>query len=211
MSSADRTENGDGFGPDVKLSLSFDDLSKQLVCLWLVCYNWFKLFWENWHEQFEKPCPSKQTSHCDVEESSKMWYAWRNIQWKYTLKFFKWSKRNHRWCHSRRESKSWSAIVLARRETGRDSDTQIKSIDSVYEFVRLCHYIKAHKHFPSHCLSLSIPQESPWICITNNTCDILFNLKVCGYLQTANQIVSIADEFNWQSLIHTASFPWVIF
>ena len=22
--------------------------------------------------QFEKPCPSKQTSHCDVEESSKM-------------------------------------------------------------------------------------------------------------------------------------------
>ena len=43
----------------------------------------------------------------------------------------------------------------------RDSDTQIKSIDNVYEFVRLCHYIKAHKHFPSHCLSLSIPQESP--------------------------------------------------
>ena len=37
MSSADRTENGDSFGPDVNQSLFFDDLSKQLVCLWLVC------------------------------------------------------------------------------------------------------------------------------------------------------------------------------
>ena len=100
---------------------------------------------------------------------------------------------------SRRESKKLIRDCACQKG---DSYTQIKSIDNVYEFVPLCHYFNwVHKHFPSQCPSLSIPQESPSISITNNTCDILFDLKVCGYLQTANQIVSFVDESNWQSLM----------
>ena len=70
------------------------------------------------------------------------------------------------------------------------------TIDNICEFTRLCHYSKVHEHFLSQCLSLSIPQKSPSVFITNDTCDILFNLKTCGYLQTAKQIISIADESN---------------
>ena len=46
----------------------------------------------------------------------------------------------------------------------------------------------------SQCLGLSIPQESPPIFVSNNTCDILFKLKTCGYLKTPKQMISIADK-----------------
>ena len=67
------------------------------------------------------------------------------------------------------------------------------TIDNVCEFIRLSHF-KVYEHFLSQCLSISIPQESPSVFVTNNTCDILFNLKTCGYLLTAKQIISIADQ-----------------
>ena len=66
--------------------------------------------------------------------------------------------------------------------------------DNIREFIRLCHFLKAHEHFLSHCISASVPQESSSVFVTNNTCDILFSLKTCGYLQTAKQMVSIADQ-----------------
>ena len=67
------------------------------------------------------------------------------------------------------------------------------------EFIRPCQYSKAREHFLLQCLSsLSIPQErsNSSAFITNNACSILFNLKTCGYLQTAKQIISIANESN---------------
>ena len=57
-------------------------------------------------------------------------------------------------------------------------------------------FFKVHEHFLWQCLSISVPEESPSVFVTNNTCDILFNLKTWGYLQTAKQIISIADQSN---------------
>ena len=76
------------------------------------------------------------------------------------------------------------------------------------EFTRLCQYSKAREHFLPQCLSsLSIPQEPSSAFITNNACSILFNLKTCGYLQTAKQIISIANESNATSDIFRLSDP----
>lgn len=41
---------------------------------------------------------------------------------------------------------------------------------------------KVHEHFLLQSLSLSIPQQSPSLFITNNTCDILFRPKICQWL-----------------------------
>ena len=52
------------------------------------------------------------------------------------------------------------------------------------------------EHFLLHRLSVSVPQESSSVFVTNNTRDILFSLETCGYLHTANQIIGIADQSN---------------
>ena len=68
------------------------------------------------------------------------------------------------------------------------------AIDDVCEFVRLCQFFKVHENFFWHCLGISVPQECPSSFFTNNTCDVLFCLKSCGYLRTAKRIISIADQ-----------------
>ena len=70
------------------------------------------------------------------------------------------------------------------------------AIDDVCEFVRLCHFFKVHENFLRQCLGISVPQEYLSLFSTNNTCDILFCLKSCGYPRAAKRIVSIADQSN---------------
>ena len=71
---------------------------------------------------------------------------------------------------------------------------RLAAIDDVCEFVRLCHFFKVHENFLWHCLGISLPQECPSFFFTSNTCDVLFCLKSCGYLRTANRVISMADQ-----------------
>lgn len=57
-------------------------------------------------------------------------------------------------------------------------------------------FFNVHESFLWHCLRVSTPKESPSIFVTSNTCDILFRLNLCGYLQTVIQIMSTANSSN---------------
>ena len=87
--------------------------------------------------------------------------------------------------------------------------------DDTREFVRLRHFFKPHENFLWLCLRVSVPQESPSIFVTSNTCDALFSLKTCGHLQTAKQIMSIADcktDYQYYAPMQPLTpFTWVIF
>ena len=67
-------------------------------------------------------------------------------------------------------------------------------IDNVVEFVQLCHYFMVNERFHNDIFRASFPPNYSYSFLENQFCEVLFTLKLSGYLCLARNLIDYASR-----------------